>query len=114
MVIRTFGISILVTIVSLVVAFLYGGWTALALCLILGILEVSLSFDNAVINATVLEKMSEFWQRIFLTIGILIAVFGMRLLFPLLDRLGHGRTQSGRSLRPGHERPGGGFRSGIV
>ena len=84
MVIRTFGISILVTIVSLVVAFLYGGWTALALCLILGILEVSLSFDNAVINATVLEKMSEFWQRIFLTIGILIAVFGMRLLFPLL------------------------------
>jgi hypothetical protein len=65
------------------VAFLYGGPTALALCLILGILEVSLSFDNAVINATILEKMSEFWQKIFLTIGILIAVFGMRLVFPL-------------------------------
>ncbi|WP_020107518.1 DUF475 domain-containing protein [Nocardia sp. 348MFTsu5.1] len=84
MVIRTFGISVLVTIVSLGVAYLYGGWTALALCLILGVLEVSLSFDNAVINATVLEKMSDFWQKIFLTIGILIAVFGMRLLFPLL------------------------------
>ncbi len=63
---------------------MYGGWEALVLCVILGILEVSLSFDNAVLNATILRKMSEFWQKIFLTIGILIAVFGMRLVFPLL------------------------------
>ncbi|WP_067649001.1 DUF475 domain-containing protein [Nocardia harenae] len=83
MVLRIFGLSGLVTVLSLVVAFLYGGPTALFLCAILGILEVSLSFDNAVINATVLRRMSEFWQRIFLTVGILIAVFGMRLLFPL-------------------------------
>jgi uncharacterized protein len=81
---RIFGWSIVVTIVSLVVAFFYGGWNALALCLILGVLEVSLSFDNAVVNATVLQRMSDFWQRMFLTVGILIAVFGMRLIFPLL------------------------------
>lgn len=73
----------IVTVVSLVVAFLYGGVEALILCAILGILEVSLSFDNAVINATVLRRMSAFWQQIFLTVGILIAVFGMRLVFPL-------------------------------
>lgn len=84
MVLRTFGVSFAVTIVSLVVAFLYGGPQALLLATILGILEVSLSFDNAVINATVLRRMSEFWQKIFLTIGILIAVFGMRLVFPLV------------------------------
>ena len=83
MILRIFGLSFLITIVSLVVAFIYGGPTALFLTLILGILEVSLSFDNAVINATVLRRMSEFWQKIFLTIGILIAVFGMRLVFPL-------------------------------
>ncbi|WP_446223611.1 DUF475 domain-containing protein [Nocardia sp. IBHARD005] len=83
MITRIFGLSIAITVVSLVVAYLYGGLTALALCAILGILEVSLSFDNAVINATVLQRMSEFWQRIFLTIGVLIAVFGMRLVFPL-------------------------------
>ncbi|WP_029291849.1 DUF475 domain-containing protein [Cellulomonas sp. HZM] len=81
---RIFGWSIGVTIVSLLAAYLYGGWSALALCLILGILEVSLSFDNAVVNATVLNRMSEFWQRIFLTVGVVIAVFGMRLVFPLL------------------------------
>jgi hypothetical protein len=81
---RIFGWSYAVTAVSLVVALLYGGWEALVLCAILGILEISLSFDNAVVNATVLERMSAWWQRIFLTIGILIAVFGMRLVFPLL------------------------------
>ena len=84
MILRTFGWSFAITAISLVIAALYGGPEALILCVILGVLEVSLSFDNAVVNAKVLEKMSEFWQKIFLTIGIVIAVFGMRILFPLL------------------------------
>jgi hypothetical protein len=81
---KIFRWSFLVTIASLVTAWIYGSWTALILCILLGILEVSLSFDNAVVNATVLRKMSRFWQQLFLTVGILIAVFGMRLIFPLL------------------------------
>ncbi len=76
--------SYIVTALSLVVAFIYGSWSAVVLAGILGILEVSLSFDNAVINATILERMSEFWQKMFLTVGVVIAVFGMRLLLPLL------------------------------
>lgn len=83
MLVRIFGLSFAISIAALIAAYLYGGTTALLLTLILGILEVSLSFDNAVINATVLRRMSLFWQRIFLTVGILIAVFGMRLVFPL-------------------------------
>ncbi|MGV9711338.1 DUF475 domain-containing protein [Gordonia sp. NPDC003424] len=83
MIVRIFGLSALVTLGALAAAFLYQGWTGVALCAILGVLEVSLSFDNAVINATVLERMSAFWQRMFLTVGVVIAVFGMRLLFPL-------------------------------
>jgi len=81
---KIFMWSYIVTAASLVVAFLYGSWEAVVLCMILGVLEVSLSFDNAVINATVLERMSDFWQKIFLTVGIVIAVFGMRLLLPLV------------------------------
>ncbi len=81
---RIFAPSLVVTLVALVVAYLYLGWTGLVLCAILGVLEVSLSFDNAVINATILERMSAFWQKMFLTVGVLIAVFGMRLLFPLV------------------------------
>jgi hypothetical protein len=81
---RTFAGSIGVAILGLVAGFLYGGGTGLALTAILAVLEVSLSFDNAVVNATVLGRMSPFWQRFFLTVGVLIAVFGMRLIFPLL------------------------------
>jgi hypothetical protein len=81
---KTFGWSFGVSAVALVVAFLYGGPQALFLALVLGVLEVSLSFDNAVVNARILERMNPFWQRMFLTVGIVIAVFGMRVLFPLL------------------------------
>jgi len=81
---KIFMWSYIVTAISLVAAFIYGSWEAVVLCMILGVLEVSLSFDNAVINATVLERMSDFWQKIFLTVGIVIAVFGMRLLLPLI------------------------------
>lgn len=80
---RIFGFSLAVTGAALVIGYLHGGPTALFLLTVLGVLEVSLSFDNAIINAAVLKQMSQFWQRMFLTIGILIAVFGMRLVFPL-------------------------------
>ncbi|MDH6522302.1 DUF475 domain-containing protein [Streptomyces sp. SAI-090] len=83
-VLRTFGWSVTVTVLALAAALLAWGPTGLVAVAVLGVLEVSLSFDNAVVNATVLRRMDAFWQRLFLTVGILIAVFGMRLVFPLL------------------------------
>lgn len=61
-----------------------GTLSILFVVVVLCVLEISLSFDNAVVNATVLRHMTELWRRRFLTWGILIAVFGMRLVFPLL------------------------------
>ncbi|MFB6831409.1 MULTISPECIES: DUF475 domain-containing protein [Streptomyces] len=84
MVLKTFGWSFAITALGLVAAVLYGGWEAFGVVAILCILEISLSFDNAVVNAGILKKMNAFWQKIFLTIGILIAVFGMRLVFPVV------------------------------
>ena len=81
---KTFRWSLVVSILAFITAWFYGGWNALFLCFVLALLEVSLSFDNAVLNATVLRRMSDFWQKMFLTVGIVIAVFGMRLIFPLL------------------------------
>ena len=81
---KTFGWSIGVTVAGLAFAAYFWGWTGFAVVAILSVLEISLSFDNAVVNAGVLKKLNAFWQRIFLTIGILIAVFGMRLLFPVV------------------------------
>lgn len=60
-----------------------GAFSALFLTAVLCVLEISLSFDNAVVNAVVLKKMTPLWQHRFLTWGIAIAVFGMRLVFPL-------------------------------
>ncbi|MEU4994977.1 DUF475 domain-containing protein [Streptomyces sp. NPDC086554] len=83
MLLKTFGWSFAVTALGLVAAVFYGGWTGFGVVAILSILEISLSFDNAVVNAGILKKMNAFWQKIFLTIGVLIAVFGMRLVFPV-------------------------------
>ena len=83
--------SYIVTIAGLIGAYLWGehvhsgtGLTCVFIAIVLGILEISLSFDNAVVNAMKLEHMSEKWRHRFITWGILIAVFGMRFLFPLL------------------------------
>ncbi|WP_305095902.1 DUF475 domain-containing protein [Croceibacterium aestuarii] len=84
--------SLVFTLVCLALGLWYG-WSAtgsisatlrmLWIIAVLSILEVSLSFDNAVVNATVLEDMDEIWQKRFLTWGMAIAVFGMRIAFPL-------------------------------
>ncbi len=95
MIAREFGFSIGLSIICLIGAFVFGmfhagdagiatGLKFLFIALVLGVMEVSLSFDNAVVNATVLQKMSPVWQQRFLTIGIFIAVFGMRFLFPII------------------------------
>ncbi|WP_030808082.1 DUF475 domain-containing protein [Streptomyces sp. NRRL F-2799] len=84
MLLKTFGWSFAITAIGLVAAVFYGGWKAFGIVAILSVLEISLSFDNAVVNAGILKKMNAFWQKIFLTVGVLIAVFGMRLVFPVV------------------------------
>ncbi|MEC3982138.1 DUF475 domain-containing protein [Amycolatopsis sp. H20-H5] len=84
MLLKTFGGAFLVTAGGLALALWYGGTTGLAVAAILAVLEISLSFDNAVVNATVLGRLTEKWQRLFLTVGVLVAVVGMRLLFPVV------------------------------
>lgn len=81
---KIFRGSIIVSLIALIIAFIYGGWNGLFITLILAVLEISLSMDNAIVNARILERMSPAWQKTFLTLGVLIAVVGMRLVFPLL------------------------------
>ena len=63
---------------------LSGMATIFFICAVLAVLEISLSFDNAIVNANKLKDMTPVWQHRFLTWGILIAVFGMRIILPLL------------------------------
>ncbi len=79
-----FRIPIIVLVLGVGLAYVLGGWQQAMSVAILAVLEVSLSFDNAIMNATVLRRMSAFWQRMFMTVGLLVAVAGMRLLFPIV------------------------------
>src|SRR3989344_8745975 len=81
---RFFLPSLIISAIALAGIFFYGGLPAFIIAVLLSILEVTLSFDNAVINARVLARMSPIWQRPFLTWGILFAVFGTRLVLPIL------------------------------
>lgn len=81
---RIFWLSGLLTIALGVFATSRLGLAGLWLFAILVILEVTFSFDNAVINSKVLRRMSAVWQKIFLTVGIFIAVFVVRFLLPIV------------------------------
>jgi hypothetical protein len=80
---RLFGVAHLVAIGCLAAAYAIEGVHGLFVAALLGVLEIAVSFDNAIVNATVLARMGQFWQRMFLTVGILVAAIGMRLLVPL-------------------------------
>jgi hypothetical protein len=71
-------------LIALYLAWHWAGLEGLAAASILIVLEVSLSFDNAVVNAGILKDMEPIWQKRFLTWGMVVAVFGMRVLFPLI------------------------------
>ena len=81
--IRIFGVSTILTIMLGVMVAYFDGLAGIWLFTILVILEVTFSFDNAVINSKVLATLSPFWQKIFLTVGIFVAVFLVRFLLPI-------------------------------
>lgn len=90
---RYFKASVLFTVAALVAAWFVGfhfgrgssdAFATVFIVGVLAVLEVSLSFDNAVVNAKVLTDMSPLWRRRFITWGIVLAVFGMRIVFPLV------------------------------
>lgn len=94
-ILKHFKATIWFSIIAMVLAFAWGFFhgpdagiqqalNVLVITAILGVMELSLSFDNAVVNASILKHWDPFWQKMFLTVGILIAVFGMRLVFPIV------------------------------
>jgi len=82
--VRHFKWDFVVMLAALVVAFAYQGWGAVWLAAILIVVEIVFSFDNAAVNAKYLARLNDAWQRLFLTVGVLVAVVGMRLVFPFV------------------------------
>lgn len=76
--------SFLFCVLAVIAAYFIGGIQGAITVAFLTVLETSLSFDNAVVNAAVLEGWNALWRRRFMLWGFLVAVLGMRLVFPLL------------------------------
>ncbi len=81
---RYFGTSLFITIAAVVIAFFAVGPAAALTTIILIAIEIAFSFDNAIINAKILSRLSKVWQQLFLTIGMVVAIVGMRFVFPIL------------------------------
>lgn len=81
---KTFKWSFIVTVVAAILAFMYGGWEAVTVVAILIVVEALVSLDNAIVNSKLLAGLSHFWVNMFLGVGILIAVFGVRFVLPIL------------------------------
>lgn len=94
---RIFWLSALLTLALAALVFHWLSFAGLWIFCILVILEVTFSFDNAVINSKILERMSPLWQQLFLTVGILFAVFIVRFVLPVVivmisSKLGFGQV----------------------
>lgn len=113
---RIYAFSTAVSAALIIFAGFQAGLKGLLLVLALAALEVSLSFDNAVVNARILKRMSVAWRKAFLTIGIFIAVFGVRIVLPIflvslavgssfgsiIDLARHNPTEYGHKLEEAH------------
>lgn len=82
--VKHFLFSTLLTLASVVAAFFGMGLGAAITIVVLIAIEIAFSFDNAIINAKILERLSKTWQQLFLTIGMVVAIVGMRFVFPIL------------------------------
>jgi hypothetical protein len=81
---RIYGFSLIATLAVWALVGIYSGFGAFITVVILTLLEITFSFDNAVINSRILVTLSKFWQTLFLTVGIILAVFVVRFFVPIL------------------------------
>lgn len=82
-IIRHFGFSALLSVIAVAYVARFVGPGATVVVLVLAVIELSFSFDNAVVNATVLRRLSSFWRQLFLTLGIVVAIFIVRAILPI-------------------------------
>lgn len=81
---RYFVFSGFLTVAALIIALVALGPAAAVTTAVLIAVEIAFSFDNAIVNAKVLNRLSHFWQQMFLTVGMLFAILGMRFVFPIV------------------------------
>lgn len=82
-IISLYWFPVLATLAIWMASLILGGWQAFFTVFVLTLLEVTFSADNAVVNSKILANLSPFWQKLFLTVGIIFAVFLVRFALPI-------------------------------
>lgn len=78
-----YWLSAVATLAAWAAVGLVAGPAALLTAAILTLLEVTFSFDNAVVNSKLIQRLSDGWQKAFMTVGIFVAVFVVRFALPI-------------------------------
>lgn len=81
---KIYWFALLMTGIIWVGTLVSAGWNALFTVVILTVLEATFSADNAIINSSILTTLSRRWQKLFMTVGIFVAVFVVRFALPLI------------------------------
>jgi len=90
---KYFWFDVVFALFAYTTLFLYTGnsFESMEIAIFLTILEISLSFDNAVVNSRKIKEMNGFWKMMFLTVGMFVAVGVVRFWLPLeiVSDIGH-------------------------
>lgn len=81
---RLYWFAIVATLAIWLATGWFAGFAAFTTVIILTLLEITFSADNAIVNSRVLGNLSRRWQQAFMTIGIIFAVFVIRFMLPIM------------------------------
>jgi hypothetical protein len=102
---RYFAFSVFITVAAILIALFGLGIGAALTTIVLIAIEMAFSFDNAIVNAKILSRLSYFWQQLFLTVGMVVAILGMRFRLSYPYRYGYGWSVMGPGDRRGPASP---------
>jgi hypothetical protein len=80
---RIFSWSTPLIAISLIISAVYGGWNGLAIVGIVAIFQIAMLYEVAVGNVVMLKQLPVFWQKVFIRIGLPLAIFVVQLVFPV-------------------------------
>jgi uncharacterized protein len=78
-----FNFAVALTFLIVASSIFLSGWAVIVPLAVLAVIEIIFSFEAAVINSQVLSTMRRIWRVVFLTVGILIAIFLVRAILPV-------------------------------
>ena len=79
---KHYGMSVAFAVLMVALGYYLDGWTGASKTAILAMIEISMSVDNAVVQAGILRTWDDVWRRWFIVFGMPIAIIVPRFVLP--------------------------------